>query len=82
MLHRTLTLELACGKLLKLQSTPDGMEVALGKANAVLTHDEVRELQGAIQEIGGSRPRPPAVQPAPMRKPRLGSDSDLPINPQ
>lgn len=85
MLHRTLTLELDSGKSLKLQSTVEGMEVTLGKAKTPLTFDEVRELQGAIQEIAGSKPRPPAVQPTPVRhsaRPKLGADDDLPINPQ
>lgn len=82
MLHRTLTLELTSGKSLKLRSTSDGMEVTLGKAKTLLTVDEIRELQGAIAEVGGSRskPQPAPIQPTP--KPRMKVDDDLPINPQ
>lgn len=82
MLHRTLTLELASGKSLKLRSTSDGMEVTLGKAKTLLTSDEIKELQGAIAEVGrvGFKPQPAPIQKAPIQKMQV--DDDLPINPQ
>ena len=86
MLRRTLYLELESGRTIKLSSTEEGMEITLGKAQAMLTSAEVAELQGAIREVSGSGPvqqrqavtRPPA-KPDNLR----GVDGyDVPINPQ
>jgi len=84
MLKRTLLLELESGKTLKLRSTDEGLEVTLGKAKALLTTEEVGELQGALREIAGG----PVVQRQQMTQPpkvdnlRGVDGHDVPINPQ
>ena len=84
MLRRTLLLELKSGKTLKLRSVDEGLEVTLGKAKAMLTAEEVGELQSALREIAGG----PVVQrqqitPPPKRDNLRGLDGhDVPINPQ
>lgn len=84
MIRRTLLLELESGRTLKIKGVEGGMEMTLGKAQAVFTDAEITELQGALREVGGG----PAVQRQQVtQKPRKdnlrGLDGhDVPINPQ
>ena len=80
MIRRTLTLELESGKALTVRSVEEGLQLALGKAETILTAEEVSELQAALREVAGSggpaSVTPVQPPPPPSSKPRteIGKD--------